>query len=45
MVLDSRGVQVSERDRERIRGCTELATLEVWIQRAAFVDSAEELFA
>ncbi|MBF8185877.1 hypothetical protein ITP53_08995 [Nonomuraea sp. K274] len=45
LVLGSRGVSVGDRDRERIVSCTDLAILEGWVERAAFVTSVEELFA
>jgi hypothetical protein len=44
LVLESRGVPVSEAERERIAGCTDIATLEMWLQRAALVDSVDKLF-
>jgi hypothetical protein len=44
LVLESRGLPLSEAERERIVGCTDTATLEMWLQRAALVDSADKLF-
>jgi hypothetical protein len=44
LVLESRGLTLSESDRERILGCTDTATLERWLQRAALVDSVDKLF-
>ncbi|WP_289008854.1 hypothetical protein [uncultured Thermomonospora sp.] len=42
--LEARGLEVSERVRERIMGCTDRDLLERWIERAAVVESAEQLF-
>lgn len=43
-VLNVRGIDVSGEVYDRIVGCTDLYQLEVWIRRAAWVDSAESLF-
>lgn len=43
-VLESRGIEVPERARERISGCADLDLLEGWIQRVATVKSVDELF-
>ena len=43
-MLESRGLTLSESDRERILGCTDTAMLERWLQRAALVDSVDKLF-
>ena len=39
-VLAARGIAVSETLRERILACTEVATLDVWIRRAAVASTA-----
>ena len=39
-VLSARGVPVSDTLRERILSCTDLATLDAWIQRAAVASTA-----
>lgn len=43
-VLEARGLTVSDAQRERIVGCTDLETLTLWLRRAATVASADELF-
>lgn len=45
IVLASRGVVLSDSDRERVYSCSDLALLDVWLIRAISVHSAEELFA
>jgi hypothetical protein len=45
LLLDCRGIEVSEEDRERIAGCTDLDTLSTWFTRAITATSAAELFA
>ena len=40
-VLAARGLLVSDALRERILGCTEVATLDVWIRRAVVASSAD----
>ncbi|MBT2235203.1 hypothetical protein [Nonomuraea sp. NEAU-A123] len=46
IVLKSRGVVLSDADRERVYGCSDLELLlDVWLIRAISVHSAEELFA
>jgi hypothetical protein len=42
--LDARGLPVSDDVRSRITNCTDLERLEVWVRRAATVNSVEELF-
>lgn len=42
--LTARGLAVSEEVRGRITSCADLDQLETWVQRAATIDSAEELF-
>ncbi|WP_030860910.1 hypothetical protein [Streptomyces sp. NRRL S-37] len=44
VLLGHRGVEVSEEDRERIAGCRDLDTLNVWFLRAVTATSAAELF-
>ncbi|MBT2208357.1 hypothetical protein [Actinomadura sp. NEAU-AAG7] len=44
MILAAREVTVSDEARERIMSCQDLDTLEVWVNRAMTVDSAEALF-
>ncbi|MFI6705700.1 hypothetical protein ACIBF7_04650 [Nonomuraea sp. NPDC050478] len=44
MVLETRGLEVSDETRERILGCTDQETLESWIHKAVTVRSVEELF-
>jgi hypothetical protein len=39
-VLAARGVSVSDTIRARILGCTDIPTLDVWIQRAAVASTA-----
>ncbi|MDA0567049.1 hypothetical protein LG943_22415 [Streptomonospora sp. S1-112] len=43
-VLDARGLEVSDTVRERITTCHDPDQLDVWVRRAATVDSAEDLF-
>jgi hypothetical protein len=46
IVLESRGVVLSDADRERVYSCSDLELLfNVWLIRAISVHSAEELFA
>jgi hypothetical protein len=45
LILDRRGITISEEARERIRTCTDIAVLESWADRAFTVTSADELFA
>jgi hypothetical protein len=42
-VLSARGIDVTPQLHERILGCTDLATLHVWVQRAATVATAEDV--
>ncbi|MDA8369136.1 MAG: hypothetical protein M0026_04630 [Nocardiopsaceae bacterium] len=44
LFLAARGIPVPDEARERITACTDLGQLEVWIRRAATVDTADELF-
>jgi hypothetical protein len=43
-VLSTRGTDVPEEARERIRECTDLALLESWVRPAVTVASVGELF-
>jgi hypothetical protein len=43
-VLSARGMPVSGEARDRIAACMDLAQLEVWIRRAATIDTVEALF-
>ena len=43
-VLEARGLAVSDDERSRIVGCTDVGVLENWIRRAVTVASVEELF-
>jgi hypothetical protein len=44
-VLDRRGLAVSNDQRERILACTDIATLEGWLDKAVTASSTDELFA
>lgn len=44
IILEARGLPVSDEARERITHCTDLDTLDRWIRRAVTATSAEELF-
>lgn len=44
-MLEVRGIPVSDSVRERITTCTELALLDVWLERSKAVTRAEDLFA
>lgn len=43
-VLEQRGIELDEADRERVTSCTDLEQLRYWATRAFQVDSAERLF-
>ena len=43
-VLERRSISVSAQQRDRILACTDLATLESWVDRAVTATSTEELF-
>ena len=43
-VLARRNVAVSDEQRERISACTDLETLDRWLDRAVTAASADELF-
>jgi hypothetical protein len=42
-MLDARGIETGEAIRRRITGCSDLATLDGWIRRAAVAPSANEV--
>src|SRR5262249_20962676 len=44
MVLDARGVDVPDDARARITECSDLDQLDIWVRRAATVDSINDLF-
>ena len=43
-VLDARGLVVTDAQRERILGCTDLEMLARWVRRAATVSATDALF-
>jgi len=43
-VLERRGVSLTHEERERVLACTDLATLETWLDRAVVVTTAAEVF-
>ena len=43
-VLDARSIEVPDRIREEITGCTDLDQLDTWIRRAATANKVQELF-
>lgn len=45
LVLEGRGLLLSPEQREHILGCSDVATLNDWLRKAASVASAEHLFA
>jgi hypothetical protein len=44
-VLSARGVTLTDEQRQRVYGCTDIAVLDQWLRRAATVASTAELFA
>ena len=42
--LEARGLQISDAQRERILGTTDIETLDRWIRRAAMISSVDALF-
>ncbi|MGC9477967.1 hypothetical protein ACP4I1_27915 [Streptomyces sp. WG4] len=44
LLLDRRGVEVSEEERARIAGCGDMGVLDVWLTRAITASSAAEVF-
>jgi hypothetical protein len=45
MFLEARRIALTSKNKQRIETCTDLKVLGRWIQRAAVVTSAKELFA
>ncbi|MGW0477887.1 hypothetical protein [Nonomuraea sp. NPDC003214] len=43
--LKARAIPVPDEARERISACTDIPTLETWIERAVIIDTIDELFA
>ncbi len=43
-ILKARHIPVTDEQRARIRSCTDLPTLDQWLERAVSLDSTEELF-
>ncbi|MFC7895938.1 hypothetical protein [Streptomyces sp. NPDC057381] len=43
--MDRHGVEVSEEERARIAGCTDMGVLDVWFTRAITASSTAEVFA
>lgn len=44
LVLEARGLDVSDAERERITSCTDLKQLKRWIIRAATAEKTGDLF-
>ncbi len=44
LVLEARGLEVTDADRERITGCTDLRQLKKWVRRAATAEKTGDLF-
>ncbi len=44
VALEARGLRVGAEVRERVMGCEDVATLDVWLRRAVQVDEARDLF-
>ncbi|MEU8630452.1 hypothetical protein AB0C43_37630, partial [Streptomyces sp. NPDC048669] len=45
LVLEARGIALTDETREKITTCTDPRLLQQWLQRAATATSAEEVFA
>ncbi|MEU7739684.1 hypothetical protein [Nonomuraea sp. NPDC049158] len=45
MVLETRGMALSDGDRERITTCGDIARLRLWMKRAVLASTVEEIFA
>ncbi|URN06161.1 hypothetical protein LUW74_24480 [Actinomadura madurae] len=43
LMMEARGLVVSDEIRERVTGCTDTDQLERWVKRAAVIDKAEDL--
>ncbi|MGY1998940.1 hypothetical protein [Streptomyces rochei] len=44
LLLERRGVEVSEEERARIAGCTDMGVLDAWFVRAITASSVAEVF-
>ncbi|MEU8117515.1 hypothetical protein AB0C21_02270 [Spirillospora sp. NPDC049024] len=44
LVLEHRGIEVSEGERERVLGCTDVARLNAWLEQSLTVRTAAEIF-
>ncbi|GLZ12241.1 hypothetical protein Acsp04_24760 [Actinomadura sp. NBRC 104425] len=44
LILEARGITVTDEQRQRVLTCTDLQQLETWVRRAATISSADELF-
>ncbi|WP_100448013.1 RpnC/YadD family protein [Glycomyces xiaoerkulensis] len=44
LILEQRGIELDEADRERITSCTDTGQLRYWATRAFQVDTADRLF-
>ena len=44
-VLSARGMRLSDQQRARLEACSDVATLDRWIVRAATAESADDVFA
>ncbi|MGP4022775.1 hypothetical protein [Actinomadura sp. 3N407] len=45
LLLEARGIPVTDDVRDRVEGCTDLGQIERWIQRVVTADTADDLFA
>ena len=43
-MLEARGLDVTDADRERITGCTDLRQLKKWLRRAVTAEKTSDLF-
>jgi hypothetical protein len=44
LVIDARGLEISDEQRDRVQACTDLALFHTWLARAATATTAEEVF-
>ncbi|GLZ16307.1 hypothetical protein Acsp04_65420 [Actinomadura sp. NBRC 104425] len=44
LILEARGITVTDEQRQRVLACMDLQRLETWVRRAATISSADELF-
>ena len=44
LVLEARGLDITQEDRARITSCTDPAQLEAWVTRAVTVETTGDLF-